>query len=647
MQQIATSKSNIAALGVPAEQDILHSSSQVEEFRSLMRDQEKQLGYAAPVDPVGSGIQANGKKVQSDAAVAERSKAVTEEQPEPQDVSAQQEGATEQSLESDIRQPKDSEQQSSDEQQQLDSESHVSPDDKSAKGLNEGDDGRASDTPVDWLGLLEQANEKLLRVDVHQPEKGIQLDKKTLSGPGEEESQALSPEQLTSELSISVQTLLGERSEEQLQPPSLEEMLQLISESPEISETLSEQLKGMMAKLESSKSEQADEQFSDEELSNLQLIVDNLLALESEDGSAASEQPVDISLLVELLRGPADEQTGEPVVALQETAQNPLVDKQALSMLMEKSDLPSDVKSLLNLPEKKLDAVLSKLADELKLNQNLAEKQTQLAALEKQLNSTNDVPGNEAKTEFIATLKVGLEEIKSQLKQGHQPALDLKALVNDAVTKLTKRDQITDIPADKLDQVMTSLSRTLDAAQVLVAGHESQTVQATTYDRMINRESLQQATVEHNRQQQSSQLQDKGINITKPEGHQQMAEKVRWMVNSNNLQADIRLDPPELGSVKIRVNVSGEAASVSFIVQSQQARDVFEQATPRLKEMLEEQGIELGQSSVEQENGDQQMGEETELADGRGGQVEDEEEQPHVREQRVANGSLSGIDYYV
>ena len=53
--------------------------------------------------------------------------------------------------------------------------------------------------------------------------------------------------------------------------------------------------------------------------------------------------------------------------------------------------------------------------------------------------------------------------------------------------------------------------------------------------------------------------------------------------------------------MQIRVNVSGESASVSFVVQSQHARDVLEQATPRLKEMLEEQGIQLGQSSVEQE----------------------------------------------
>ena len=200
---------------------------------------------------------------------------------------------------------------------------------------------------------------------------------------------------------------------------------------------------------------------------------------------------------------------------------------------------------------------------------------------------------------------------------------------------------------EKVEQVLSSLSRTIDAAQLLASNHESQVTQMSSYDRFVNKESQQQVSVEQSRQQQSAAQSEKAINITKPEGHQQMAEKVKWLVNSNNMQADIRLDPPELGSVKIRVNISGEAASVSFVVQSQQARDVLEQQTPRLKELLEEQGIELGQSSVEQENGEQQAGEQEELAGSGGNGWSEEDDQSQGIEQRVVNGSLSGIDYYV
>ena len=70
------------------------------------------------------------------------------------------------------------------------------------------------------------------------------------------------------------------------------------------------------------------------------------------------------------------------------------------------------------------------------------------------------------------------------------------------------------------------------------------------------------------------------------------------MMSKNIQRADIRLDPPELGSVHIRVNMSGEQASVQFQAQTQQARDALETTMPRLREMLEQQGINLADTQV-------------------------------------------------
>ena len=144
---------------------------------------------------------------------------------------------------------------------------------------------------------------------------------------------------------------------------------------------------------------------------------------------------------------------------------------------------------------------------------------------------------------------------------------------------------------------------------------------------------------------------EKAINIAKSEGHQQLAEKVRWMVNTKNLVADIRLDPAELGSVHVRVAVSGESATVNFVVQSQQARDAVDTATPRLREMLAEKGIELGQSSVRQESGNQQGqsdGESARQAARGHGEVDDVEAHEQViAQQDIVNGAIGGIDYFV
>jgi flagellar hook-length control protein FliK len=93
---------------------------------------------------------------------------------------------------------------------------------------------------------------------------------------------------------------------------------------------------------------------------------------------------------------------------------------------------------------------------------------------------------------------------------------------------------------------------------------------------------------------------------------EQMAEKanerVQVMLSKNLKNIDIRLDPPELGRMQIRMNMNGDNATVHFTVANSQARDVIEQAMPRLREMLAQQGLQLGDTSVQQQSAGQQQG---------------------------------------
>jgi flagellar hook-length control protein FliK len=148
---------------------------------------------------------------------------------------------------------------------------------------------------------------------------------------------------------------------------------------------------------------------------------------------------------------------------------------------------------------------------------------------------------------------------------------------------------------------------------------------------------------------------DKAINIFKQEGQQQLAEKVRWMVNSKSATAEIRLDPPDLGGINIKVNLSGDTAQVNFNVQSAAAKEALDQAVPRLRDMLQDQGIELGESVVQQESQNSQQGETSEnrdsLAHGNNMGQNDtpeivEDNTIQVMQQRVSGGVLGGIDYY-
>ncbi|MEZ9245725.1 flagellar hook-length control protein FliK [Vibrio lentus] len=95
------------------------------------------------------------------------------------------------------------------------------------------------------------------------------------------------------------------------------------------------------------------------------------------------------------------------------------------------------------------------------------------------------------------------------------------------------------------------------------------------------------------------------LQLTKELANEQVAEKVQMMMSKNLKNLDIRLDPPELGQMKIRMTMNNDVANVHFTVSNQQARDVIEQTLPRLREMLAQQGMQLADSSVQQQNSGQ------------------------------------------
>lgn len=311
-----------------------------------------------------------------------------------------------------------------------------------------------------------------------------------------------------------------------------------------------------------------------------------------------------------------------------------------------------DIKYILNLTENNQNKVFENIAqrifDSKKTEDSISPEQiVQQIIVPKAAEIISSVESSSK--DFISVLKSGIEEFKSQLSQGREPGIDLKALVSDALAKTSDKEVVVKTPAN-LEQIVKSVSQVLDFAQTMnraIEHHHDQTYNATLKD-------VAQIQGEQSKQIQLNQFDskfEKAINLSKSEGHQQLAEKVRWMVNTKNLVAEIRLDPAELGSVNVKVALSGESVTVNFVVQSQQARDAVDTATPKLREMLAEKGIELGQSSVHQESGGQQSQEDNELANQTGRSQDEFEDidvpEQVVTQQHIVNGALGGIDYFV
>lgn len=79
---------------------------------------------------------------------------------------------------------------------------------------------------------------------------------------------------------------------------------------------------------------------------------------------------------------------------------------------------------------------------------------------------------------------------------------------------------------------------------------------------------------------------------------EELGDKLVWLVNRNSQVAELSLNPPQLGSVEVRLTLSGGEAGVQFFAANSQAREAIESALPRLRELMAQAGINLGEAQV-------------------------------------------------
>lgn len=79
---------------------------------------------------------------------------------------------------------------------------------------------------------------------------------------------------------------------------------------------------------------------------------------------------------------------------------------------------------------------------------------------------------------------------------------------------------------------------------------------------------------------------------------QALGDKIVWMAAGAQQTATLTLNPPNLGPLQIILNLTNDQASANFFTAQPEVRQALEAAFPRLREMMSEAGIQLGQASV-------------------------------------------------
>ena len=112
------------------------------------------------------------------------------------------------------------------------------------------------------------------------------------------------------------------------------------------------------------------------------------------------------------------------------------------------------------------------------------------------------------------------------------------------------------------------------------------------------------------------------IPVTNQAWADEFSQKIVWVTSQNGQSAELHLNPPQLGPLDVLIKVNGDQATALFTSSHAVVRDAIEQAMPKLREMLADSGIMLGNATVSDQSPREQQTKQTDQQHKReGGQA--------------------------
>ena len=90
------------------------------------------------------------------------------------------------------------------------------------------------------------------------------------------------------------------------------------------------------------------------------------------------------------------------------------------------------------------------------------------------------------------------------------------------------------------------------------------------------------------------------VPVNHPGWGQAVGERLQWMVKQDVQQAQLKLNPRNMGPIEIKIAMNQEQATVTFVANHAMTREALDAAVPRLREMFGESGLNLVDVNVSQ-----------------------------------------------
>lgn len=270
-----------------------------------------------------------------------------------------------------------------------------------------------------------------------------------------------------------------------------------------------------------------------------------------------------------------------------------------------------------NLSIEELNAPLIKESINDKISLSDAKVETRPATFNSNNVESVDIYNENAATKYLASDSfstdkdeiIAAKQIYNQVQQD-----ELKRLDNNA------RDEVKNIRSNFLDQYidfenipkvttrndinpeLTASSRTLDITQDVkfspntnVQIDKSVTLNSTSAELLTSSSKI--ATLERT----PLQISDSN-RVTNGDD---LAQQISWAKHNNASQVRIAMSPEHLGALEINIESDVDGVNIQFITQNATAKEALETFMPRLKDMLEQNGLNLQNANVSQQDKNQ------------------------------------------
>ena len=230
-------------------------------------------------------------------------------------------------------------------------------------------------------------------------------------------------------------------------------------------------------------------------------------------------------------------------------------------------------------------------------------------------NQSATVTTEQALDEAVTTPDVATQQAKSGIEKSPALTVDTQPTTDAAGSKVDAKDQsfAQQLGANMSNQQATDVTDTSKAAGDVAGNKELIQNPALAFESNSKEIDTKAMQAQINTAAIAQQAPSKAVEVPapaamaaneiptpfgKPEWSQAVNQKVVWMVGKGEQSATLTLNPPDMGPLKVVIQVDNDQVDTTFISDNPEVRQALQDGMQMLRDKMQDTGMQLGNAQV-------------------------------------------------